>query len=92
MMFPKNAAIRLKGDAMLKLRLDMWDRDTGRCCDCGEQVSWFDTGERTGEMAHIRSRGANGSDTLENVRLLCRRCHRNSHNCGGKPCPPKPKM
>ena len=40
--------------------------------------------EPVGEMAHIRSRGAGGTDTLDNVRTLCPSDHRLEHN-GGKP-------
>lgn len=43
-----------------------------------------------GEMAHIKSRGAGGSDTLDNVRTLCQPCHRLEH-AGGKPCPRREK-
>lgn len=31
------------------------------------------------DMAHIRSRGAQGSDTLDNVKTNCHRCHMAAH-------------
>jgi hypothetical protein len=39
-------------------------------------------------MAHIRNKRMWG-DSIENVKALCGSCHRDSHNAGGKPCPPK---
>ena len=42
-------------------------RDRGRCQKCGE------AGAR--EVDHIEARSDNGSDRLDNLRLLCRSCH-----------------
>jgi 5-methylcytosine-specific restriction endonuclease McrA len=81
----KLGRIRLRGEALADLRRACFTRDGWTCCDCPRRVSWA-----TGHMAHIKSRGAGGSDVLDNVRTLCADCHAKEHNCGGHPCPPKP--
>ena len=79
--FPKNAAIRLKGDDLKMLRLQCLQRDRGRCRECHVRVSDSlpDWHPLKYHMAHIKSRGANGSDTIDNVRTLCGDCHRKEH-------------
>ena len=43
-------------------------------------------------MAHVQGKGAGGSDTLDNVRVLCREHHMDfEHNAQGKPIPRKPR-
>ncbi|MGI4812090.1 MAG: HNH endonuclease [Janthinobacterium lividum] len=67
-------------------------RDKGRCQACGVDTRYA-TGhmfENSYHMAHIKAKRM-GGDSLENVRTLCGRCHRNEHNAGGKPCPRKPR-
>lgn len=86
--------VRLSGRALTRLRQDCFDRDHNRCVDCGRVVAWdeeeaTDFGLPIGEMSHILSHGAGGSDTLENVVTRCREDHQKSHNCGGKPLPRK---
>jgi 5-methylcytosine-specific restriction endonuclease McrA len=92
-MFPKDIPVRLEGKALAALRIACFLRDAGRCVICGV-ITWLDAPEehpRKADMAHIKSRGAGGSDTLDNVRNNCHRCHMRRHN-GGKPCPPKPAL
>jgi 5-methylcytosine-specific restriction endonuclease McrA len=79
----KTGRIRLKGPALEALRRRVFTRDKWCCCICGEPCGWV-----SGHLAHIQSRGAGGSDTEENTRLLCAECHMKSHNCGGKPLAP----
>jgi 5-methylcytosine-specific restriction endonuclease McrA len=67
--------IRLKGLAMADLRRQCFTRDGWKCVECARPVSWA-----TGHMAHIKSRGAGGSDVLENVRTKCAECHHAEHN------------
>ena len=84
----KLGRIRLKGKPLADLRRQCFTRDGWACVECGVGVSWV-----SGHMAHIKSRGAGGSDVLENVRTLCGGpdgCHMKEHNCGGKPLPAKP--
>jgi 5-methylcytosine-specific restriction endonuclease McrA len=79
---------RLYGEAMTALRRFVFNRDKWICQKCGAPCSWA-----SGHLAHIVSRGAGGSDTPENMRLLCSDCHtgnRSEHNCGGKPLPRRP--
>ena len=78
----KAGIVRLYGAAMKDLWTEMWNRDRGHCCECRKVVAYFECGDLTGEMAHIKARGAGGSDTLDNVRLLCRACHRREHVYG----------
>lgn len=86
---------RLSGVQMAELRFQCFLRDNFTCCECGEPVLIENVIEisnpRRAHMAHIKSRGAGGTDTLDNVRTLCGRCHGREHN-GVKPCPPKPRM
>lgn len=81
---------RFRGNDLSKLRWDCFMRDRGICLECGVMVAdylpeWHD---RKFHMAHIKAKRI-GGDSLDNVRTLCGRCHRNEHNAGGKPCPPK---
>jgi 5-methylcytosine-specific restriction endonuclease McrA len=68
--------IRLDAAGMAQLRHEAWERSKGFCemADCQKCVKW-----ETGELDHIIARGKNGSDTLENVRFVCRNCHRRRH-------------
>ncbi len=71
----KTGRLRLRGDALAALRRECFTRDGWRCVDCLRPVSWA-----SGHMAHIQSRGAGGSDVLENVRTKCMLCHHLEHN------------
>ena len=75
----KLGRVRLTGQALADLRRRVFTRDGWACKDCGRPCSWA-----TGHLAHIKSRGAGGSDTEENTRLLCGDCHRTEH---GNPLP-----
>lgn len=95
---------RLTGDALEKLRRECFERDSYRCqhilglgysvtsspmvfeTRCGRRITW-----ESGHMCHRKSRGAGGSDTLDNVFTGCAECHMRSHNAGGKPVPAKEK-
>lgn len=83
----KLGIVRLKGAALEDLRHACWLRDLGNCQNCRAFTFWkprFD-GDPVGyDMAHIKSRGAGGSDTLENVRCLCHSCHMKEHTKGLK--------
>jgi len=67
--------IRLKGEALAALRRECFTRDGWACVECGKRVSWA-----SGHMAHTVSRGAGGSDVLENVLTKCEEHHRQEHN------------
>lgn len=68
--YPKKKAIRLKGRELSELRKQVAKRANYRCqrCNCFAPLS-------TGHMAHIKSRGAGGDDSLENTEWLCFDCH-----------------
>jgi 5-methylcytosine-specific restriction endonuclease McrA len=79
--------IRLTGEALRGLRDDCWARDKGTCQECGialYKAPRFFGDPQAYDMAHIKSRGAGGSDTLENVRALCHRSHMEEHQHGLK--------
>ena len=84
----KTGTIRLTGKALEVLRRDCFERDKGVCQECGIALLWeprFNGDRQAYDMAHIQSRGAGGSDILDNVRSLCHSCHMKEHNCGGRP-------
>jgi 5-methylcytosine-specific restriction endonuclease McrA len=81
----KTGRLRLKGEALAALRRRVFTRDKWCCCVCGEPCGWV-----SGHLAHIQSRGAGGSDTEENTRLLCAFCHDAEHH--PKAVPPKPPV
>lgn len=87
------AVIRLTGDDLESLRELVWQRDGHHCVKCGKWVALnADDSFKKMDLAHIKSRGAGGSDTADNTYCSCHCCHiGKSHNAGGKPCPPKPK-
>lgn len=86
----KMGIIRLYGPALEALRRDCYNRDKQACVDCGAHVYWEPGYIGSMHMAHIKSRGAGGSDVIDNVETKCAECHGKSHNCGGHPLPRKP--
>lgn len=81
----KTGRIRLKGEALEAIRRACFARDGWKCVRCGVEVRW--DGWNAGHMMHRQSRGAGGSDVLENVDTGCRVCHHDQHN--PKACPTK---
>ena len=80
--FPKNRVVRLIGKALHELRRLCWERDKGICQVCGYPTYWtprFAGDPQAYDMAHIKSRGAGGSDTLDNVKTLCHNDHNLQH-------------
>jgi hypothetical protein len=82
--------VRLYGPERTKLRESVYLRAAGFCerklPGCGGYTPW-----KSGHLSHVRSVGSGGADTEENTLWSCASCHSKSHNCEGKPCPPKPK-
>jgi 5-methylcytosine-specific restriction endonuclease McrA len=77
LMLKANQPIRIKGKKLEALRRACFERDMYCCAECCRNVTW-----NTGHMAHIKARGRGGSDTLDNVRALCQRCHVQEHSNG----------
>ncbi len=74
---------RRTGKDMKSLRTACLYRDGTKCRECGVTV-WDhlpDYHPQKYDMAHIKSRGAGGSDVLENVKTLCHQCHMLEHGC-----------
>jgi hypothetical protein len=61
--------------------------------ECVPTRQWPLDGElgRRGELAHLHSKRRFGwmENDVQVHRWSCPACHRASHNCNGKPCPPK---
>jgi len=78
--------VRLSGQALEDLRERVYKRDGGRCQwpRCGVWLPLYGSVFNRAHMAHIKSRGASGSDELLNVRLLCYAHHAEEH---GNPRP-----
>lgn len=70
--YPKQKAIRLKGKELLGLRRQVAERANYRCqgVGCGKYTPFS-----KGHMAHIKSKGSGGDDSLENTEWLCFDCH-----------------
>ena len=81
---PKKKPVRLSGKAYQKFRKQVWKRAYGFCENCGVYVpllmpeGGFDK-YYCGHVSHIKSRGAGGEDTLENVTWECFSCHSAKH-------------
>jgi 5-methylcytosine-specific restriction endonuclease McrA len=74
---PRNrkTVVRLDAKGMKALREERYEIDSGRCVVCGHRRP-LDGGLRDRmHLAHIVSRGAGGSDTLENTVCKCYGCH-----------------
>ena len=77
MMYPKNKRIVLKrsSKAWRDLVLYVFARDGYRCHWCGKVFPFAYLCP-----CHIKSVGAGGDDTAENLRTGCAECHRKEHN------------
>jgi hypothetical protein len=60
---------RLPRELWLACRVEVWERDKGRCVRCGTNVKLDAC-----HIDHIQS-GKQGTNHLWNLRTLCRRCH-----------------
>jgi len=81
--YPKPTRVRLSQSHLKVLKQMKWKQAGGLCEECGEWVPLLDNGVfdvfTCAHLAHIRSRGAGGSDTPENTRILCPKCHMGEH-------------
>ena len=89
---PKTKPIRLKGKAKTEFRRAVAERAKYHCEDCGCHAPSLVYGVfdvfNCGHVAHIKSYGAGGGDTMDNVKWKCNHCHiekehgpRWSHKC-----------
>lgn len=81
---PRNrkTVVRLTGAAIGPLRWQCYSRDRGRCKICGvttHYIPFYDGDPLAFDMAHIKSRGAGGSDNLSNLVTKCHRDHMAEH-------------
>jgi hypothetical protein len=85
--FFKQKALRLKGKKKTEFRKQVFAHFEGICQDpaCGcfnplfDQDGVFDV-FTCGHVSHIKSLGAGGSDTIENVLWKCYECHINKEH------------
>ena len=84
MIFPKKKPTRLNGKAYTAFRKQVFERAHGMCEICGMPAPLLDEGRfnvfQCGHVSHRKSRGAGGSDTLDNVEWRCFWCHRRKHD------------
>lgn len=73
-MIPKHKQVRLKGKAMQELVKAVYERDNHRCVNCGK---WVEDGVKP---HHVCYKSHGGSDTLDNMVLLCPSCHYAVHH------------
>lgn len=66
MKMPKH---RLPIEIWRKIRVIVWERDEGRCVRCKIQLKLSEC-----HIDHIKS-GKTASNSLSNLRTLCRKCH-----------------
>lgn len=80
----RSGRIREDSKGMARLRSEAFSRSNG-VCECARKaceerplseriVTW-----RSGQLHHVISRGRGGSDVIENVRFITRRCHEEIH-------------
>jgi 5-methylcytosine-specific restriction endonuclease McrA len=83
----KLGIVRRTGKDLEDLRRQCYDRDRRRCVDCHRPLIWERGALDSMHMAHIVSRGAGGSDSLDNVRTKCFSCHIEREHAGYKLVP-----
>jgi len=74
----KRKAIRLKGQAKIKLYQRVYKRDHGCCVECG---AWIPPGTIP---HHIIFKSQGGEDTEENLEMRCPVCHGKAHGINVK--------
>jgi 5-methylcytosine-specific restriction endonuclease McrA len=72
---PKNPEACLSKAEWAKRRLEVWLRDGGKCVLCGKHLHITEA-----ETDHIRKRSLGRNDAADNLRTLCKPCHRKRHN------------
>src|SRR5690349_3683039 len=79
---------RLQGVLLQELRLACYERDGGKCVECGIPLIYQPAHPLVPNgyhMAHIRARSLGGKDEINNVRSKCAYCHLAVEHGGGKP-------
>ena len=80
---PKHIPLRLKGKAKTEFRRDVAERAGERCeaikpngkvCGVHAPLKWNGV-FYSGHVCHIKSYGAGGGDTMDNVYYGCPKCH-----------------
>lgn len=69
---PKQKRIKLKPKAWASLVTEVWERDNHACRNpsCRKYLNRNEINPH-----HIRTKGASGNDSLENIVCLCSSCH-----------------
>lgn len=78
--------VRLSGAAMENLREIKYRKALGRCewPECGKLLPLYGSVFTRAHLAHIQSRGAGGSDSEANTRILCPPHHLISEHTKGE--------
>lgn len=79
---------RLTGVLLQELRLACYERDGGKCVECGIPLIYQPAHPLVPNgyhMAHIRARSLGGPDELSNLKSKCSDCHIRVEHGGGKP-------
>lgn len=80
-----SGTVRLSGKELTELREQRWNLDKGICRLCGWPTFFeprFDGDPLAYDLAHIKSRGSGGGDTLENTMTAHHSCHMKLHAKG----------
>ena len=71
---PKKPRIKLKKDAYVKLVHEIWESQYRRCGECQKYLQPEDA-----HPHHRKSKGSGGDDSMENIEILCWKCHYEKH-------------
>lgn len=77
---PKTKPVRRNGKKYKEFRRRVCAAHDGLCAECGVFVPLYDCDGQfdvftCGHVAHIKSHGAGGGDTIENAKWKCYSCH-----------------
>jgi 5-methylcytosine-specific restriction endonuclease McrA len=76
-MLQKQNLIRLKGQALQKLHIEVYNLDNGKCCLQSEHED--EQYIEYGTLAHHVNHGKDKEDVKENMLMLCNKCHSRAH-------------
>ena len=73
---PKKKRIKAGRTNLAQMRVEVWNRQAGRCAECNRWMKLHGDIFEAGHLRHYKSKGSDGDDTLENCdKMLCYDCH-----------------